>query len=118
MMAKKKKALTKGRKCMHLWMCYNKEERKRVSMLWKEEGDSVEGKECAHPWTRYNREERESFNIREREKEIWSRGKKNNFNVMEKESNGQGKRELWQMGKSVHTLRCVATKRRKKNNGG
>jgi len=41
MMAKKKKALTKGRKCMHPWMCYNKEERKRVSMLWKEEGDSV-----------------------------------------------------------------------------
>ncbi len=53
-------------------MRYNKKERERVSMLWKEkEGDSIEGRECAHPWTRYNREERESFNIREREKEIW-----------------------------------------------
>jgi hypothetical protein len=67
-------------------MCYNKEERKIASMLWrKKDGDSTEGRKCAHPWMHYNRKERQSFNTRERKKEIWQRGEKENFNLGERE---------------------------------
>ncbi len=43
--------------------------------------------------------------------------RKEKTSTLRKESNGQGKRELWQMGKSAHTPRMRCKRKKKKNDG-
>jgi hypothetical protein len=66
-MVREKENFSKGGKCMHLWMHYNRKEKKKTSTLWREgEGNSTKGRKHAHSWMCYNRKERESFNAEER----------------------------------------------------